>query len=204
MPWYIKEAYLRIQTQVLAEIHRTSFRSLDTGVLLEERAWKLFLLLPRLLLHKTTRGGKAGERNLRQRISLFDAGCWDVLLRDARELAVSKTFTSNSNDFERRLQRALQLIKDGELSYAARTLESHGLAPGTQSTLDELKNPQLRPPNPVIPPFLSFHIFESPSRIILDKHIFIDVLKSTRRGLSAGLSLHRNKFLRLYLEDNLA
>ena len=56
----------------------------------------------------------------------------------------------------------------------------------------------------MIPPPLSFHTFESPSRIVLDKLIFIDVLRTTRRGLSAGLSQHRNEFLRLCLEDDVA
>ena len=43
-------------------------------------AWKLWCLLPRLLLFQTRRGGEAGTRNLQQRVALFDEGRCDVLL----------------------------------------------------------------------------------------------------------------------------
>ena len=119
-------------------------------------------------------------------------------------MLLCRPFVSNSLDFDQRLQRALQLIQEGELSHAARTLESYGLAPGNQDTLDELRNPLLRPPAPLVPPSFSFHIFESPSRITLDKQIFTEVLRSSRRGLNTGLSINRNEFLRLCLEDDVA
>ena len=76
----------------MAEIHRTSFGGSDSADYLEERAWKLFILLPRLLLFKTSRGGKAGERNLRDRITLFDTGQWDILLRESQDFALSHPF----------------------------------------------------------------------------------------------------------------
>ena len=48
------------------------------------RAWKLFLLLPRMLFYKSKRGGKSGDRALKTRIRLFDEGKWDVLLAAGR------------------------------------------------------------------------------------------------------------------------
>ena len=42
--------------------------------------WKLFLLLPRMLLHRPGRGGNISKTKLTSRFDDFSAGRWDVLI----------------------------------------------------------------------------------------------------------------------------
>ena len=93
----------------------------------------------------------------------------------------------------------------GELSHAARLLSSPGIAPGTQQTLDELRNPALRPTIPSEPFPQEFQQFRPRSDgIRLDKHIFGNVLRTSRRGQSAGLSGGRCEYYKICLEDTVA
>ena len=108
------------------------------------RAWKLFCLLPRMLLCKNKRGGKSGTRELRARITLFNAGKWDVLLR-----AADITPESNGNyskDAGSNFKKVDALIANAELSHGARLLQSDGIAEGSETTYQLLTNVQARPP----------------------------------------------------------
>jgi len=164
-------------------------------------AWKLFLLLPRLLLHSTRRGGDAGARDLRRRISLFDAGQWDQLLEESHR-ATPQRGSREANEETVKLAKALHLIEQGELSHAARALHSPGLAPGNDTTLDELRDPALRPDQPSEDlPAAAFEP-QGPHTITLDKNIFGEVLRQARKGKSAGLAGNRNEYLRLCLEED--
>ena len=85
----------------------------------------------------------------------------------------------------------------GELSYAARELQSAGLAPRTPETLAELLDPALRPQVLAEPiPGQSTPVVD----IALDKNIFGAIIQEARRGVSAGLSGLRNEYLRLCLD----
>ena len=44
------------------------------------RGWKLFFLVPRLLLFRPRRGGSVPRKQLEDRVALFQKGEWDVLL----------------------------------------------------------------------------------------------------------------------------
>ena len=44
------------------------------------RAWKLLLLLPRMLLHKPARGGLIPKEKLKERFNFFSQGRWEDLL----------------------------------------------------------------------------------------------------------------------------
>ena len=48
--------------------------------LIEIRGWKLFFLVPRLLLFRPKRGGLIPRKQLEDRVALFQNGEWDVLL----------------------------------------------------------------------------------------------------------------------------
>ena len=107
-----------------------------------------------MLLFKTSRGGDAGVRNLKQRIRLFDNGDWGQVFPLSEITITKKTGSPSTMDLSAKLKRAVQLAEIGELSHAARELQSVGLAPGTSDTFAQLTNPQLRPAAPA-EPFIS-------------------------------------------------
>ena len=100
------------------------------------------------------------------------------------------------------MKRALHYAELGELSHAARELESVGLALGCLSTLAELQDAQLRPSGPAEP--INTAPSEGTPLISLERHLFGTVLRIARRGVSAGLSGNRNEFLRVCLDDDIS
>lgn len=203
VPQCIRDHYGRIQTQILENICSSYERNLDDQL---ELAWKLFLLLPRLLLYPSQRGGTAGTRNLKARIQLFDEGRWDLLLERAHSTVRGHIdaphIRSDEEEAASRLSRADYLISIGELSHAARELRSSGRAPGTQATLNELRDPALRPPQPVRPVPENILQFRPSSPVQLDRTIFDQVILSLRKGKSAACGGTRNEYLKLCLEDD--
>ena len=53
------------------------------------RAWKLFLLLPRILLFRQGRGGLIPQNKLRERFAMFAEGHWTTLLRQRQATATT-------------------------------------------------------------------------------------------------------------------
>ena len=96
-----------------------------------------------MLLPKTTRGGEARVRNLRQRTRLIDTGTWGQLLSLSGAISQNSTSTPAVTDVMSKLKWAAQLAKLGGLSHTARKLQSVGLAPGNLETLAELCGPRL-------------------------------------------------------------
>ena len=90
------------------------------------RAWKLFLLLPRILLFRPPRGGFVQKSRLFERFQLFSAGRWVVLLEASRECANQAAVSSRrrrrrrdqGTSLQARADRAQTLIQLGELSAA--------------------------------------------------------------------------------------
>ena len=207
VPLTIRGDYARIQTQVLAHLRNACYDEGQTNLVERVQAWTLFLLLPRLLLHRTARGGAGGARELRRRVRLFDEGQWNVLLEECRrEARGARTAQRRSNEEaeEARLNAATALAERGELSHAARVLRSTGLAPGTPQTLAELCDNTLRPQElqtPLPPEPLQY---QPQSPVVLDRTQFAWVLQEARRGLSAGLGGTRNEYLQLCLESETA
>ena len=199
--------YARIQSQVLHHLCRVYEEHRQQEAPEKVAAWRLLLLLPRLLLHRTTRGGEAGARDLRRRVHLFDEGQWRQLLEQARATGRGGRVTQPRSAEELRaaqLRAATALVEEGELSHGARVLRSSGLAPGTADTLGELRHPDLRPqalPNdlPVEP---LHYVPQAP--VTLNRILFAAVLMQARKGLSAGLGGTRNEYLKLCLEDEWA
>ena len=112
------------------------------------------------------------------------------------------TNINTTDDEAQRLAKAWNLIKKGELSHAARSLKSSGLAPGTLATLNELSNPVLRPSDSSEPlPSEAFRMQPS-APFALDKDVFATVLGQSRRGKSAGLNGNRKEYLRLFAEES--
>ena len=103
------------------------------------RAWKLLLLLPRMLLFRPTRGGLVSRKQLEARVRRFQAGHWISLL-DESFVCAEKGLTMSVRARRRhhpeeakRAALALSLVQAGELSAARQALEGAALAPGNLS-----------------------------------------------------------------------
>ena len=94
----------------------------------EEQAWKLFLLLLRMLLRLTTSLPHRAHRDeLRERIARFCNGDWASLLQDGARLTRKKATMKNMGDV------AESLICKGQLFTAAKTLTSPVLSPADEA-----------------------------------------------------------------------
>ena len=83
-------------------------------------------------------------------------------------------------------------------------LRSTILAPGTEETLQELLNPELRPRQLLRELPAEALRYQPQSPVVLDRALFATTLQGARRGLSAGLGGTRNEYLQLCLEDETA
>ena len=119
----------------LQEIQRGS-----TASVVEARGWKLFFLLPRLLLFRSPRGGLIPKGRLQERLARFVAGDWEALLLSSLEASMQGVIASRRrrrrhvDDMASRVSRATGLANLGELSRARQALEGDALAPGDEST----------------------------------------------------------------------
>ena len=91
--------------------------ALEMNQLRSERGWKLFMLLPRLLLFRPPRGGHVHKSKLAERFQDFIEGKWMHLLRTSRQCAEDassaqcrKRRRHQEDDLERRAGRALSLV----------------------------------------------------------------------------------------------
>ena len=113
-----------------------------SGVLArQERGWKLFVLLPRLLLFKNARGATLGKEKFAKRFDMFVDGEWAELFRTSRKCAEDMANVNRrrqrrglTDPDAKRLEKAMILVQLGEFSSARQALEGAELAPGTQTT----------------------------------------------------------------------
>ena len=95
----------------------------------ETRAWKLLLLLPRVLLFRPSRGGLVPRKKLESRFAQFQAGQWVQLLDEGTQCAQEAHSRSirrsrrNNDEESQRAARALSRVQLGELSAARQALE---------------------------------------------------------------------------------
>ena len=176
-------------------------------MLVLSRAWKLFLLLPRLLLHRPARGGHVPKSRLHERFADFAAGRWGELLEEiphCADQAASATRRRRrrreGDDVQRRADRAQALVQLGELSAGRHTLEGASIAPGSQATLDALRDSRRRPPVPREP------LSEDPCerrgpQFQLDHDLFAKNIRVARRGAATGPSGMTADHLRLLLDS---
>ena len=143
-----------------------------------------------------------GERELRRRVAVFDRGEWASLIQDYRR--THTPLARKTVNEEKRIAKAIQLIHEGELSHAARVLQSMELAPGTEATYAELCDEILRPQNPAEPLPDGLPEFAPARPVDLDKRVFGDVLRQSRRGQSSGLLGSRYEYYKVCLEDDAA
>ena len=103
-----------------------------------ERGWKLFLLLPRMLLHQPPRGGLISKSKLTERFDKFAWGEWVQLIHasvqcDEQAAVIRRRKGRRGDDLERRAIKALNFVQVGELSSARQAPEGAEVAPGTET-----------------------------------------------------------------------
>ena len=158
----------------------------------QERGWKLFMLLPRMLLHRPPSGGLISKEKLVGRFQIFARGEWIPLLRasatcdEQAARARHRKSHRDGDDVERRIMRAERLVELGDLSSARQALEGAAVAPGDQATLDKLQDERRRPQQPRerLPPDMM--TFEPEIEFQLDEKMFGKNLRSSKRGVAGG------------------
>ena len=169
----------------------------------EARAWKAFGLLSRMLLHKPV-GGKIEAGELRARFDAFARGDWSDLLAAARQSTTrerqsqSGTSTSSAGDLA---QRACDKVRLEECTRARQILTASPLAPGNAETLNELSDPQKRPPRALAPIPPEVLQFESASAVAIPFKLFVSCLRSAPRGSSGGPGSTTYEHLKVALDD---
>ena len=180
------------------------------------RAWKLWMLLPRMLLHRPPGTRTLSKADWRERIAKFQQDEWTLLLRqggvhtdtdpalrpqDPQNTEVVGAETPHQPTQEQRTRRARQLTHQGELSAARQALTTGPLAPHTQATLQELRDPRRRPQEPyqafpdAIREFQPAHPPNLPATQLLTN------LRRARKGAAPGPSGYTSEVLRLVLDD---
>ena len=164
-------------------------------------AWKLFILIPRMLLQPTEQQGDAGTVIFRERIDSFLKGDWVALL-DAVSAPQCAVRAIDGEAAERnRLKQVEAKIRLKEISRARVHLTSSGVAPGTEETLQELTDPELRPNRPTeeIPSWCHRHV--PATAFTLKQDELLAALRSAGRGSAQDLSGTRYEHLRVLIED---
>ena len=173
------------------------------------RSWKFWLLLPRMLLHRPPGIRTISKPDWRLRIAQFQEGEWTALLRQAAAANPQRANISTdphrtspeTPDSEQRTRRARQLVHQGELSAARHALTAGPLAPSTDATLQELRDPARRPPHPYqeFPQHLTE--FHPPAPPNLPPTQLLTNLRKARKGAAPGPSGFTAEILRLVLDD---
>ena len=155
----------------------------DRGdVVQQERGWKLFFLLPRMLLSRPCRGGLVPRKKLETRFQKLDS------VRDSSQALTARVRKRRRQHSDGSAMRAERLAMLGELSAARQALESTRIALGDRNTLSALRNPARRPaaPKEPVPPELMAMMPGRP--FDLDDDTFCRNLRSARRGAAPGPS----------------
>ena len=130
----------------------------------QSRAWKLFVLLPRMLLFRQ-RGCFIPKQRILDRFAEFARGTWTELLISSRECSEAAREESiirrrtQTDSLEKRAERAQMLILMGEVSAGRHALDGAAVAPGTQDTLNQLRRRPQVPREPVPPELRSENLF---------------------------------------------
>ena len=167
------------------------------------RGWKLFALVPMMLLHRPRGTGSVGRSELVHRADKFAAGRWTELVVEATQHQVSQAprgERTEEADREHRGKAAQARVQRGQVSRARQELTGAKLAPKDESTLNELRNrrpqEQLREiPDDVLR-------FQPAAPLQLDRSLFAQSLRGAPSGSSAGPGGCSYEMFRVLLDDH--
>ena len=147
----------------------------------EERAWKLFGLVPVMLLHRPRHTGSVGRDELAKRADDFGRGKWTELIECARGNVQDHCCSSADvvKDDARRGEAAQSRVRRGQVSRARHELTGPPLAPKTEATLADLRAKRPQEQQRAIPSEVVDYVPGSPLQ--LDAISFTKCLRSTIR-----------------------
>ena len=117
------------------------------------RAWKLFLLAPRMLLARTAQQGAEGRAELLARAAAFERGDWTRLLREARANNPARPAQDAETLELGRQRRACVKVRMGELTRARHVLTAADWRPGMRRPTGPSRTPSVARRNRA-PPYL--------------------------------------------------
>ena len=183
----------------LRERHRAQ---LARDPVAESRAWKLFGLVPIMLLHRPRHTGSVGRDELCHRADEFVRGRWADLLNDAQDHAVRQPRRSphGHDDKARRGAAAQSRVQRGQVSRGRHELTGAPLAPRNNVTLEELRRQRPQEQQSAIPQEVLE--FSPGSPLQFQRHVFVDCLKSAPSGSAPGPGGCTYELLRVCLDDH--
>ena len=107
-----------------------------------ETAWKLFLLIPRLLLQSLPRGSRSGKKQIKEKICNVYGGKLVGTLSMPTPTTASQTSNDNAPDNSlptQVIRSVVSKIQCGEISRAANLLTSPSVASFSEATLEQLR-----------------------------------------------------------------
>ena len=199
-PHHLRGRFRKACRQVLESRHEDVQAGDDVK---ETRSWKMFCLLPFMLLRRPAGEGRVGKAELCRRFDLFSEGQWKRLYEEGfRDIRSENTrrpvFKLSSN--EQRGQAALQKVRLGEVSRARQCLVGAALAPGTEETLAEMQNKR---PQVVFRELTEEVLnYELDVRVTLDRKLLLQSLRTAPRGSSPGPGGFTYEHARVLLDDS--
>ena len=158
----------------------------------ERRAWKLFALIPLMLLHRPRGTGSLGRDELARRVDAFNAGPWRQLIDDAVSRCREPTRPHVPPEDEQ--------VGRGKSARARHVFTGASLAPKTEETFQLLQGRRSQVQvSPIAEEVMQF----SPAHpVALKAKIFMKCLSGAPLGSAPGPGGCTNEMLRVCLEDS--
>ncbi|CAK9081723.1 132 kDa protein [Durusdinium trenchii] len=164
---------------------------------MRERAWKLWLFLPRLLLHRPAGTQRVPKPELLNRFTQFFTGNSSANQRQARR---TNQHPTNPNE-DARAQRAIHLTRLGELSRARQALLAEPLAPGDEATHQRLTDPTARPQQAYQAIDTDLLQWNPATPAAIPAQLFLTNLARAKKGAAPGPSGLTAEIAKLLLDD---
>ena len=166
----------------------------------ETRAWKLFTLLPFMLLRRVPGQSHVSKDELHARFNKFGDGQWVELLDEAhRSTTVFVPRSPSVDSAERGAEAAERKVMLGEVSRARQCLTGAALAPGTEERFQTMQN--RRPQVATRPISQEAREFRPEVPVSIDRKVFLQCLKSALRGSSPGPGGCTYEHLKMLLDE---
>ena len=202
VPPFMRAAVRAALTTALQQLRDSAERVPALDEAPASRAWKLFLLAPRMLLARTHLHGARGRDELLARAAAFRRGEWAQLLVAARRSAPvrkQRADVAAEDVAERKREQACAKVRRGELSRARHILTAAELAPGNEATWRLLADLARRPPQPRTPVPSEVADYQPSSPLQLGPTAIAAALRDAKRGGAAGLTGMRAEHLKVRL-----